>query len=147
MLQLLKKLAQRKGSLQFQGSGLSLPTQKREHHKPLRIANEKTKARIYEVLKLNSPYCFSKKRRKKNHSYVERKNEKQQDALEEIQKMQPARGKKSPCSLGCMKKQKKYEEEDGSGGEETTFPLTAKHCSSLIRFLLLPMSKCFHGSL
>lgn len=56
-------------------------------------------------------------------------------------------GKKSPCSLGCMKKQKKYEEEDGSGGEETTFPLTAKHCSSLIRFLLLPMSKCFHGSL
>lgn len=94
-------------------------------------------------------HTHTHQRKKKNTTMLdgEMKNSRMLWKVEEIQKMEsegwPVRRKKN---TSLLEENKKTREERGRG-EETTFPQTPERHSPLIRIQLLPMSKCFHGSL
>lgn len=79
---------------------LVCPHRKREHHKPKRIKNETTRARIYEVLKLSPTIRFEKLTMKNSRMLT-----KVRDAEKGARRMTcQQRKKRFPCSLGCIKK-------------------------------------------
>lgn len=74
-----------------------------------------------------------KKKEKKITAMLNEKMKNSRMLWKRYRKCSLPEGKKSPCSLGCMKKQKNMKKKTGVVERKL--------------FLLLPMSKCFHGSL